>query len=161
MRLLRTRHSGLRTGPAWRVRRNLRLLELADDDEVELVGLEVLLRHPQDVFLGDGVDALRIGVGVVVAQAVNLPLREEAADLRIGVEAHRKAAGEIQLGATELIVTDRFAPDALELATGALERIVCRFILRLHDDLKAAGKLVDAETTAHGVRQSTLGANVV
>ena len=41
------------------------LVELGDDDQLELLGVQVLLRNAQNVFLGDGVDALRVGVGVV------------------------------------------------------------------------------------------------
>ena len=90
-----------------RLQRPLDLRAVADDQDREPVGVEVLAGDAVDVGLGDGGDARRVRGELVVGQVVEDQLGERAGDAAGRLELGGEAADDPVLGEVQLGLGDR------------------------------------------------------
>src|SRR5439155_20605453 len=87
--------------------RGLDLLAIADDDDREVIGIDVLARDANHILLRHGVYRSRELLVVVVRQALQVDGRDGAADSGDGAESFGKTLHERVLRRLQFLVGDR------------------------------------------------------
>src|SRR5260370_10907693 len=130
-----------------------------DGDHQQCAGIHVFLRDLLHVTLGDRANQFRELFGEVGAQAENLELRHETADLALAIEPQREAADYRLLGRIQFSVRDGLLLDLAYLIQDHPDGFVGAAVFGLEDDLERAGEQPGLKETRHSVGEARFAAH--
>src|ERR1051325_4175158 len=123
--------------------------------------MQILFRHPQNLFAIDTPDQIPIAVWVIEPELEVLHLSEETRHLAVGIETERKAADQVVFGIVKLLFADRFLAHPPYFVISYTDRLQRAFVFGLHDEFERAVVLFRGKKTVDRVCQPSFIANRV